>query len=57
MSNTPPSPTAGGAFIAILSLVGTFAGGFMGEPVIGLLAGLALGIVISIAIWLRERSR
>ncbi|MPT47261.1 MAG: hypothetical protein E2598_02425 [Sphingobium sp.] len=54
---TPNTTSAGGVFIALFALVGVFAGGFMGQPTIGLLGGLALGSAIAIAIWLRERGR
>lgn len=51
------SSTAGGFFIAALTIVGTVTGGLMGQPSIGLLAGLGLGTVISILIWWKERGR
>ena len=44
---------AGGAPLALLTIAGPFAAGFMGySPSIGFLVGLGLGIVIAIAIWL-----
>ncbi|MGE4410550.1 MAG: hypothetical protein EP321_07600 [Sphingomonadales bacterium] len=48
---------AGGIFIALLALIGVFAGGFMGQPTIGLLIGLALGIAIALGLWWKERER
>jgi len=51
------SGTAGGVFIAILALLGVFIGGFQGQPTIGLLAGLALGGVIALAMWWKQRRR
>jgi hypothetical protein len=51
------SPTGAGAIIAILTLAGTFIGGFMGQPSIGLLTGIGLGVVIALLLWLRERDR
>ena len=56
--SAPKGPSAaGGVFIALFTLVGTIAGGFMGQPSIGLLGGLALGIAIAITIWLKDRAR
>jgi len=57
--HTAPKATssAGGVFIALFTLAGTIAGGFMGQPSIGLLAGLALGVAIAITIWLKDRAR
>lgn len=49
--------SAGGIFIALFALVGVFVGGFQGQPTIGMLAGLALGILISLALWWKQRSR
>lgn len=47
--------TGAGAIIALLILVGTIGGGLMGQPSIGLLAGTAIGVLIAILLWLRER--
>ena len=41
----------GGAAIALLTMAGVIIGGFMGQPTIGLLAGLGLGVVIAILVW------
>lgn len=41
----------GGAPIALLTMGGTIIGGFMGQPVIGLLAGFGLGVAIAIWVW------
>ena len=49
------NPTGAGAIIALLIMVGTIGGGLMGQPSIGLLAGAAIGILIAILLWLRER--
>lgn len=50
------APSAGGAIIALLTLVGTFAGGYFArQPVIGFLAGLGSGILIAVLIWLKDR--
>lgn len=47
--------TGAGAIIALLIIVGTIGGGLMGQPSIGLLAGVALGVLIALLLWLRER--
>jgi len=49
------TPKAGGFFIAVASIAGVFIGGFMGQPVIGLLAGLALGMVTAGLVWFLDR--
>lgn len=56
---TPKSkpPTGAGAIIAFLILGGAIVGGTMGQPSIGLLTGAALGILIAVLLWLRERGR
>lgn len=41
----------GGAPLALLLLAGVIIGGLLGQPTIGLLVGLALGIVAAIAVW------
>lgn len=51
---TRPS-NGGGVFIAIGTIAGAIAGGLMGQPSIGLLAGLALGALAAFAIWLKDR--
>lgn len=60
--DTPPhrssgATSGGGVFIAILTIVGAIAGGLMGQPSIGMLAGFAAGCIIAIAIWWKERGR
>lgn len=50
-------PTGAGAIIALLTLAGTFIGGFLGQPSIGLLSGIGAGVLIALLIWLRERDR
>jgi len=50
-------PTGAGAIIAFLILGGAITGGLMGQPSIGLLSGLALGILIALLLWLRERGK
>ena len=42
---------------ALLILIGTVGGGLLGQPSIGLLVGLALGIIIALLIYLGERGK
>jgi hypothetical protein len=51
----PASPRGAGAIIALLSITGVIAGGLAGQPTIGLLAGLGLGIAVGLIMWLRDR--
>ena len=44
------------AVLAAALLLGTLIGLVLGEPSIGFLAGLAVGVSVSLAIWLRGRS-
>lgn len=52
-----PGPQAGGFIIAVAIMAGTIIGGLKNQPSIGLLAGLGLGVLIAVAIWLRDRAR
>tara|TARA_R110000824_G_scaffold110723_1_gene258888 strand:+ start:385 stop:588 length:204 start_codon:yes stop_codon:yes gene_type:complete len=54
-SNRPENRNGGGVFIAIGAIVGAIAGGFLGQPSAGLLAGLALGALAALLIWWRGR--
>lgn len=56
-TNKEKTPTGAGAIIALLVLAGTIGGGLLGQPSIGLLAGLGTGIAIALLIWLKERGR
>ncbi|MCW2364305.1 MULTISPECIES: hypothetical protein [Sphingobium] len=49
------SPMGGGAPLAGLILLGTIVGIATGQPSIGILAGLALGVIVAVAIWLKGR--
>ncbi|MEP2990162.1 MAG: hypothetical protein ABJN65_14370 [Parasphingorhabdus sp.] len=46
---------AGGVFIAVGTVAGAVIGALLGQPSIGFLAGLALGSILALAIWLKER--
>ena len=48
-------PRAGGALLAGSILVGALIGVFAGQPSIGFLAGLALGLVLLAGVWLLDR--
>jgi hypothetical protein len=51
----PRSPAAGGSAIALGSIGGTAIGLLYGEPTRGFLIGLALGVVIAVLLWWRNR--
>ena len=57
MTTGKKNPTGAGAIMAVLILAGTIAGGMMGQPSLGLLAGGALGALIALLLWLRERGK
>ena len=57
MTKGKKNPTGAGASIALLILAGAIIGGVMGHPSAGLLAGAALGAVIALLLWLRERGQ
>lgn len=56
MANTPRNPTSGGIFIALGAVAGVVAGRLYGEPSIGLVAGVAIGLALAGLIWWRERA-
>jgi hypothetical protein len=51
------SPRSAGILFAILPIGGAIGAGLWGEPVIGLLAGLALAAVLTTLFWLLDRRR
>ena len=53
MASKPPSrtPLAGGALIALGAMGGAVIGQLLYEPIPGLLTGIGLGVVASIAMW------
>lgn len=57
MSKGTNNPTGSGAIIALLIIGGAIAGGLMGQPSAGLLAGAAIGTLIALLLWLRERRK
>ena len=50
-------PQAGGFLLAMCILIGAVIGTIRGEPSIGVIAGIGVGIVVAIALWLRDRMR
>lgn len=48
---------AGGAIIAASIIMGVVGGIILGQPSIGFLAGAAIGTLIAVLLWLRDRSR
>lgn len=49
------SPSAGGFFLALGCIAGAVVGGFLGQPTLGFLTGLALGAFAATGIWLFNR--
>ena len=52
-----PQSRGGGIFIVLGIGIGTAIGTAMGQPSIGVVSGLAVGIVIAFAIWGYDRNR
>ncbi|MEG3179377.1 hypothetical protein [Sphingomonas sp. LT1P40] len=55
--NTKPAPVAGGALLALSLIVGTMIGVVKGQPSIGFLAGLGVGIALVVIVALIDRAR
>ena len=55
--NKAKNPTGAGAIIALLIMAGAIGGGLLGQPSIGLLAGVAAGVLIAVLLWLRDRRK
>jgi hypothetical protein len=60
MTDPAPRPTsrstdAGGFLLAAALLIGTLVGLALGEPSIGFLVGLTIGVAIALLIWQRGR--
>jgi hypothetical protein len=51
------SPKSAGGPLAIAIILGALIGSIMHQPTIGVLAGIAVGTVVAVAIWLRDRKR
>lgn len=48
---------AGGSIIAIAIIAGAVGGIIVGEPSIGFLVGTAVGTLLAILLWLKDRRR
>jgi hypothetical protein len=48
---------AGGSILAISIIAGTVGGIIVGQPSIGILAGVGAGALLAILFWLNERRR
>ena len=58
MAETPRNePRSGGALLAISIIAGAVGGTIGGQPSIGVLVGVAAGLVMLAAVWLSERRR
>jgi hypothetical protein len=55
MTDSTRSPAAGGCLIAIAVMLGVAVGLVFGQPTIGFLAGLALGVFAAIGVWWIDR--
>ena len=54
---TQPNPKSGGALLAGAILIGVAVGLLVGEPSIGFLFGLGVGLAALGAVWVSERRR
>jgi len=52
---SPRSSRAGGSILALAILIGVVAGSLLGEPSIGFLAGIAIGLGAVGLLWLADR--
>lgn len=59
MASRPPSrATLSGGFLLAVSLIaGTCIGAWKGQPSLGFVGGLGVGVVLLLAVWLVDRSR
>lgn len=51
------SPVAGGVFIALGMLTGAGFGVYWGQPSLGMVIGLGVGIAAALLVWLLNRQR
>ncbi|SEJ32455.1 hypothetical protein SAMN05428950_1011845 [Sphingomonas sp. OV641] len=49
------SNSAGGFLLAVSLMVGTIMGLLLGQPSVGFLAGLAIGSIAAVSLWLKGR--
>ena len=50
-------PRAGGFLLAMSILLGPVIGSMFGEPSLGFLAGLGIGLLLLLIVWLSDRRR
>ncbi len=51
----PKSKKGGGVFIVLALVVGVIAGIVLGQPSVGMAAGLGFGVAIALFVWLWDR--
>ena len=56
MSAPKHRPRSGGFVLAVSILAGAVGGILAGEPSLGFLAGLGVGLLLLLLIWLKDRS-
>lgn len=59
MATPPPSRAtlSGGFLLAVCLIAGACIGAWKGQPSLGFVAGLGVGLVLLILVWLIDRSR
>ena len=55
VQTAPRRPRSAGALLALAILLGTIIGLVMGEPSLGFLIGLGIGVAIAVGVWLVDR--
>jgi uncharacterized membrane protein len=55
MAKSPRDTKSGGIFIAVGAFAGVFIGRSYGQPTIGFISGLAIGGLLALVLWLRDR--
>lgn len=56
-SKSPPAPIAGGALLALSLIAGTVTGVVTGQPSLGFMGGLGIGLVLLFVVALLDRAR
>ncbi|MBA3668331.1 MAG: hypothetical protein H0W65_11530 [Sphingomonas sp.] len=51
------TPAAGGIFLFLGPVIGAVHGINVGQPIVWMLAGFAIGVALALAIWLWDRRR
>ncbi len=54
MSNSRP-PRASGFFIALAVIAGAVIGARLGQPSLGVLAGIGCGVLVALLLWVADR--